>query len=180
MEETTTLFLVATAALAAYAVAAVAFYRVLHQRDPGLAAVRRRLDQQGAGADRRRRVERAWQYGAVPLLACVAAVVLAVLNTAIIDDREVEDVYAISAAVVAAVRILAYAWREPANELAKMVPIAVLSLALFNASSIDLVAWRSGLVEAGAENAPVYVAALIALEWILQGTVDLRAARASG
>ena len=173
MEETTGLFLVAPVALAAYAIAAVGFYRVLHQRDPGLAAVRRRLDRQQASAHQRIRAERAWQYGAVPLLACAAAVVLATLNTAVIDDREVEDVYAISVAVVAAVRILAYTWREPANELAKMVPIAMLSVAVFNASSIDLAAWRDGLVEAGTENAPVYVIALIVLEWGLQGTTDL-------
>ena len=177
IEETTALFLVATAALAAYAVFAVAFYGVLHHRDPGLPELQRWLDRRGVEGDRRRRAERLWRYGAVPAMVGAAAVVLAVLDTAITQDREVEDVYAIAAAVVAAVRILASTWREPAKELAKMVPIAVLSLALFNASSIDLATWRAGLVEAGTENAPVYLLALVALEWVLQGSRDLRRAR---
>ena len=177
MEETTGLFLAATAALVAYAVFAVAFYGVLHQRDPGLTQLRGWLDRRGTEGVARRRIELAWRYGGVPAMACAAAVVLAVLNNAIIDDREVEDIYAISAAVVAAVRILAYVWRNPAEELAKMVPIAVLSLALFNASSIQPDAWRDGLVEAGTENAAVYVTALVLLEWALQGSRDLRRAR---
>lgn len=79
-------------------------------------------------------------------------------------DREVEDTYAISAAIVAAVRILAYLWPPPAHLLAQMVPYAVLTAAVFNSRSFELDVWRDRLAEAGFENAVSYVVLLFALE----------------
>ena len=168
IEETTWLFLGATAALVAYALFAFGFYQVLHVPVPGGEAVDRLAGRRGLDGPARRRVDRWWRAVGVPALVCAFGVVLAVLDVGIIVDREVEDVYAISAGVIAAVRILAFVWDEPAGELAKMVPIAVLSVAVFNSTAIDLDAWGEGLAEAGSENGWVYVAVLVVLEWTLQ------------
>ena len=167
-EETTGVFLGATLALTAYAVFAVAFYQTLHTRDAGLARVRARLQRAGLDPDRYRLFDRLWRFIAIPTMTCLFAAVIAVLNVGVTQDREVEDIYAISAALVAAVRILSYTWQEPARELAKMIPIALLSIALFNASDLDLAGWRSGLEEAGTENVTVYVIALVGIEWSLR------------
>lgn len=171
IEETTWLFLAATGALVAYALFAFGFYRVLHVPVPGRSWVARSAQRRGLDEVARRRADTWWRAVGVPALVCSFGVVLAVLDVGIIADREVEDIYAISAGVIAAVRILAFVWDEPAGELAKMVPIAVLSVAVFNSSAIDLEAWGDGLAEAGSENAWVYVVVLVVLEWLLQFAV---------
>ena len=168
IEETTWLFLAATLALVAYALFAFGFYRVLHVPVPGGGWVERVAGRRGLDRRGQERLDRWWRATGVPALVCSFGVVLAVLDVGIIADREVEDVYAISAGVIAAVRILAFVWDEPAGELAKMVPIAVLSVAVFNSTAIDLDAWGDGLAEAGSENAWVYVVVLVVLEWALQ------------
>ena len=168
MEETTGIFLGATVALVAYAVFALAFARVLHTRDPGRGRLDRWRAQVPDGDLRARRLEVLWWYGAVPGAVCVLAAVLAVLAVGITEGREVEDVYAIAAALVAAVRILAYLWVAPADELAKMVPIALLTVALFQATDLDLTTWQDGVVEAGTEHALAYAIGLVLLEWGLR------------
>jgi hypothetical protein len=168
MEETTWIFLGSAAAFAAYALFAVAFFRVLRTPEPGFAHVLARLEGDGATPSVLERWRRAWRWVVVPVLVCAFAVVLSLMNVALMPNREVEDVYALSAGVVAAVRILAFVWVDPAEELAKMVPIALLAAALFDSSGIDVGAWRSGVAEAGAENAVSYIAVLVILEWVLQ------------
>lgn len=168
MEETTRIFLGSAAAFAAYALFAVGFFRVLRDPEPGLEHVIGRLAAGGASAGALGTWRRAWRWVVVPLLVCGFAVVLSLMSVALMSDREVEDVYAISAGVVAAVRVLAYVWIDPAEELAKMVPIALLAAAVFDASGIDGDAWRSGIAEAGAENAVSYIIVLVILEWVLQ------------
>lgn len=168
MEETTWVFLASAAAFAAYALFAVGFYRVLRDPVPGITFVLARVAASGASPSVLQRWRRTWTWVVVPALVCGFAVVLSLMNVALMPEREVEDVYALSAGVVAAVRMLAYVWIDPAEELAKMVPIALLAAALFNSSGIDGEAWRAGVAEAGAENAISYIAVLVVLEWVLQ------------
>jgi len=168
MEETTWLFLGATAAFAAYALFAVGFYRTLRDPEPGLGHLVAVLERRGVTPAELERWRRIWRWAVVPMLVCAFAVVLSLMSVALMPEREVEDVYAIAAGVVAAVRILAYLWVDPAEELAKMVPIALLAAALFDSTGIDGAAWRSGVAEAGAENAASYVVVLVILEWVLQ------------
>ena len=168
MEETTWIFLGSAAAFAAYALFAVAFYRVLRSPEPGIAHVVAHVEERGAPPIVLERWRRAWRWVVVPVMVCGFAVVLSLMSVALMPDREVEDVYALSAGVVAAVRILAFVWTDPAEELAKMVPIALLAAALFDSTGIDGEAWRSGVSEAGAENAVSYIVILVLLEWVLQ------------
>ena len=177
MEETTWIFVGSAAAFAAYALFAVAFYRVLRDPEPGIVRLRARLDAAGVAPERRERWVRVWRWAGVPALVCGFAVLLSLMNVALMPDREVEDVYAISAGVVAAVRILATVWLDPAEELAKMVPIALLAAALFDSSGIDVTGWRAGVAEAGAENAVSYITVLVVLELLLQALHARRRAR---
>lgn len=163
IEETTWLFLGVTAGLVAYTAFAVAFYRVLHDRDAALLWLRRRRGRAGAG-----RTEQLWFYGAIPALDVAAAAVIAVIGGLVMAGREYEDIYAIAAATVAAVRIMAYFWEEPASELAKMVPTALLAVTVFAGADVRVGEWRDGLVEAGFENGFTYMMALVVLEWALR------------
>lgn len=174
IEETTWIFLGATLALSAYAFLAVGFYIALHSRDPGSDWLDERLRKRNMDPERERRARLMWWYGLVPGVACLAGVVLAVLNVGIMIDREVEDIYAISAAIVAAVRILAYVWQPPAHLLAQVVPYAVLTATFFNTRSFDWSAWSEQLEEAGTENALSYVALLFLLEWGLRSLHNRR------
>ncbi len=168
MEETTWIFLGSAAAFAAYTFFAVGFYRVLRDPEPGTAYLHARSAGGGASAIVIERWRLTWTWVGVPALVCGFAAVLSMMNVALMPAREVEDVYALSAAVVAAVRILANVWVDPAEELAKMVPIALLAAALFDSAGIDGETWRSRVAEAGAENAVSYIVVLVVLEWGLQ------------
>ena len=167
IEETTWIFLGVTVGMVAYALFAVAFYRALRTRDTGLSWFCRTLDRRNSTIDRDK-ATRLWEYITIPLVVVFAALVLAVLGAAVIEGQEFEDIYAISAGIVAAVRILVYLWQEPAHELAKMVPIALMSVAIFSRNSVDFEEWSSGLAEAGFENGSTYAILLILLEWGLR------------
>lgn len=180
IEETTWIFLGSAAAFAAYALFAVGFYRVLRDPEPGTAHLLARLAAGGASPSVLARWRRTWTWVVVPALVCGFAVVLSLMNVALMPNREVEDVYALSAGVVAAVRILANLWIDPAEELAKMVPIALLAAALFDSSGIGGETWRSRVAEAGAENALAYIAVLVLLEWVLQALHARRRSAESG
>lgn len=108
IEESTWLALGAGVGFALYAVFAVAFYRFLHERDPGLGWLHRRLDAAGVDDARRSRLDQGWRFAAIPAGVCLAAAVLAALSVALPQARETEDIYALAVGVVAAVRVLAY------------------------------------------------------------------------
>ncbi len=167
IEETTWIFLGVTVGMVAYSLFAFAFYRTLRARDAGLSWFRRTLDRRNSRIDRDKATT-LWEYLAIPLVVVFTALVLAVLGGAVIEGQEFEDIYAISAGIVAAVRILVYVWQEPADELAKMIPIALLSVAIFSRNSVDFQQWSSGLAEAGFENGSTYAILLILLEWGLR------------
>ncbi len=167
IEETTWIFLGVTVGMVAYSIFAVAFYRSLHARDPGLRWFCHTLDRRNSTIGRDT-ATRLWEYIAIPLVVVFSALMLAVLGGAVIEGQEFEDIYAISAGIVAAVRILVYLWQEPASELAKMIPIALLSVAIFSQNSVDFDEWSSGLAEAGFENGSTYAILLILLEWGLR------------
>ena len=176
IEETTWLFLAVTAGLVAYTAFAVAFYRVLRDRDAALGWLRRWRGRSGA-----ERSEQLWFYGAIPALDVLAAAIIAMIGGLVMAGREFEDIYAIAAATVAAVRIMAYFWEEPAAELAKMVPTALLAVTVFAGADVRVDDWRDGLVEAGFENGFTYFVALVALEWALRfGHSHLRRAGRTG
>ncbi len=168
MEETTWIFMGATLALTAYAFLSLGFFLALHARDPGSAWLDRWIARCGADSGRQRRVRFLWWGVLVPGVACLSAAVLAVFNVGIMEDREVEDIYAVSAAIVASVRILAYLWQPPALLLARMVPYAVMSAAVFNTHSFDWDTWWEQLREAGTENAVSFIIILVLLEWGLR------------
>ena len=96
----------------------------------------------------------------------VLTLVLAFLS----DDRSLGSVLLISLATVSAIRVAAYYREDLARDLAKMLPLAVLSFFIISANSLDSIGSLAALREVNEHRETVfyYLLFLVALEFSLR------------
>ena len=105
-----------------------------------------------------------------PAFAFFWFAILTVMLAFLSEGRELSQILIIALATVSAVRVCAYYDEDLSRDLAKILPFAVLSFLLVNASPLDVSASLAVLREAGSQWLTIfyYWVFLIALEFALR------------
>lgn len=105
-----------------------------------------------------------------PLITLVWTAALTLFLIALSRNQALETLIVLPAAMVAAMRICAYLDERIAEDLGKLLPVALLVVAITDPASFspDAMAQKAALVAASAERIAPLFGALVALEWGLR------------
>jgi hypothetical protein len=166
--------------MALYAVLVGTFYKNLSRRD----IFRLHLEKYGFQRDAFTALRRFWDvllylfkyFFVFPLIVFAYFVVLAAILFFLAKSHSVETILLIALSVVTAVRLTAYYSQEIAVDLAKVLPLALLGVALIDPSffSVELAQERLNAVPGLARQALGLLAVPIVVEWVLRIFLTLK------